>query len=153
LSDACPGPECRDALADCRLLQRQLCRPSTSHRVTGNAHTVITLERTGRLRFDHDRLAKVQIGHSRRIGVDDHAARPPDLHPIDGAHIGVDASNATLEAYWIKAGGHGMPRVLLIDAEGVVQFEGDPGLKAGAGWKPGQETYLDGPLEKLLGGK
>ena len=45
----------------------------------------------------------------------------------------------------------GMPRMLLLDKQGRVVFEGDPGLKAGRGWKPEDgPTFVDAALEKLL---
>ena len=72
-------------------------------------------------------------------------------HPLTGLRIGIDAlESPTLKDYWIKADGHGLPRVLLIDRQGHVRFEGDPGLRAGKGWAPGAPTYVDEPLEKLL---
>lgn len=74
-------------------------------------------------------------------------------HPLPGAFVANDPTGATGEAYCVKAGGFGMPRVLLVDAQGVVVFEGDPGLRAGAGWKPEDgPTYVDAPLARLLGG-
>jgi len=43
--------------------------------------------------------------------------------------------------------------VLLIDRKGVVTFEGDPGLRRGEEWRASDgETFVDGPLDKLLGG-
>lgn len=42
------------------------------------------------------------------------------------------------------------PRVLLLDIDGKVAWEGDPGLKSGAPWAAGMETYLDAPLEELV---
>ncbi len=72
-------------------------------------------------------------------------------HPLPGASVGIDgAGNGTYEAFWIKAGHHGIPRLLLIDRKGIVQFEGDPGVSAGAGWQPGEPTYVDDALAKLL---
>ncbi|MEM7200023.1 MAG: redoxin domain-containing protein [Planctomycetota bacterium] len=73
-----------------------------------------------------------------------------ETDPLPGALVGIDVTGETYEAYWVKAGGHGIPRVLLIDRNGIVQFEGDPGLRAGEGWRPGAETYVDGPLRRLL---
>ena len=41
---------------------------------------------------------------------------------------------------------------MLLDRKGIVVFEGDPGLKKGEPWKPEHgPTYVDGPLDKLLG--
>ncbi|MHC5063820.1 MAG: hypothetical protein ACYTG5_07585 [Planctomycetota bacterium] len=76
-------------------------------------------------------------------------------HPIPGARIAIDKGGVgTYDAYWVKAGHHGIPRVLLINPSGKVSFEGDPGLKAGEGWKPGQgPTYLDTPFDRLLGSR
>lgn len=42
------------------------------------------------------------------------------------------------------------PRLILIDIDGKVAWEGDPGLKSGVPWTAGMETYLDAPLEELL---
>lgn len=71
-------------------------------------------------------------------------------HSIPGAHIGIDTYNETYPAYFITAEHHGIPRVLLLDSDGKVVFEGDPGLTAGVGWKPGTQTYVDAAFEKLL---
>ncbi len=43
-----------------------------------------------------------------------------------------------------------LPRLLLLDIDGKVVWEGDPGLKSGQRWTPGFETYLDAPLEELI---
>jgi hypothetical protein len=57
-----------------------------------------------------------------------------------------------LEAYFVKEGFFGLPRMLLIDAAGKVVFEGDPGLKAGRGWHAEDgATFVDAALDKLLG--
>src|SRR5690606_14005656 len=61
----------------------------------------------------------------------------PDLQAYLGAHalpeatIAIDQRGATYDAFFLKAGFFGMPRVLLLDAKGVVVFEGDPGLRRG----------------------
>jgi hypothetical protein len=71
---------------------------------------------------------------------------------MPSARIALDAGNKILEAYFVKAGHHGLPRVLLIDTEGKVTFEGDPGLKSGVGWRPGDgETYVESSFRKLIG--
>ncbi|MFO1077605.1 MAG: hypothetical protein U1E73_07750 [Planctomycetota bacterium] len=73
-------------------------------------------------------------------------------HPLADATIAIDASGATLDAFFVKAGFFGMPRVLLLDDKGVVQFEGDPGLRRGEEWKPADgPTYVDAALDKLIG--
>jgi peroxiredoxin len=73
-------------------------------------------------------------------------------HPMPKARIALDAGNKIYDAYYVKAGHHGLPRVLLLDAEGKVTFEGDPGLKSGVGWRPGDgETYVEAAFRKLIG--
>ncbi|MBL8725290.1 MAG: hypothetical protein JNK49_14675 [Planctomycetes bacterium] len=73
-------------------------------------------------------------------------------HALPGAAVAIDGSGATYDAYFVKAGFFGLPRVLLLDREGKVVFEGDPGLRSGEGWRPGDApTYVDGPLDGLLG--
>ena len=42
-----------------------------------------------------------------------------------------------------------LPRVLLLDLDQKVYWEGDPGLEAGVTWRPGMETYVDEPLREL----
>ncbi|MCA8965823.1 MAG: hypothetical protein KDC48_13145, partial [Planctomycetes bacterium] len=82
----------------------------------------------------------------------------PDLkaylgeHPLPGATIAIDQLGATYEAFFLKAGFFGMPRVLLLDGKGIVVFEGDPGLRRGEEWQPADgPTYVDAALDKLLG--
>ena len=73
-------------------------------------------------------------------------------NPIPGPAFAIDETMKTYEAYYLKAGFFGMPRVLLLDRKGIVVFEGDPGLRKGEAWKPADgPTYVDGPLDKLLG--
>jgi len=83
------------------------------------------------------------------------AAADLAAHPLPvGMRVALDQSGATYDAYYVKAGFHGMPRVVLVDRAGKVVFEGDPGLKSGAGWQPGDPpTYVDGPLQKLMAKK
>ena len=71
--------------------------------------------------------------------------------PMPGVTVAIDAENKTFAAYWIQAGGFGMPRVVLLDRDGKVVFEGDPGFKAGIGWrKEDGPTFVDAALDKLL---
>jgi hypothetical protein len=71
--------------------------------------------------------------------------------PLEGCRFAVDAQGTTYDRYYVKAGFFGMPRMLLLDNDGVVVFEGDPGLKAGRGWQPGDpKTYLDDALAAQL---
>ena len=72
--------------------------------------------------------------------------------PMADMDIAIDTMGATYEAFFVKAGFFGMPRVLLLNKDGTVAFEGDPGLEAGRGWQPGDgPTYVDSALEELLG--
>ena len=74
-------------------------------------------------------------------------------HPLPGAAVAIDAGGATYDAFFVKAGFFGIPRALLLDRDGKVVFEGDPGLRAGAEWKPADgPTFVDDALAKLLGG-
>lgn len=75
-------------------------------------------------------------------------------HPFPG-HVGVDrkTSNAmgtgdTFERFGIRD--FGLPRMVLLDIDGTVAWEGDPGIEAGIPWRPGMKTYLDEPLEELV---
>ncbi|HVS19230.1 MAG TPA: hypothetical protein VMT18_11565, partial [Planctomycetota bacterium] len=43
-----------------------------------------------------------------------------------------------------------LPRVLLLDIDGKVVWEGDPGFSSTEPWKPGVESYLDVPLAELI---
>ena len=71
-------------------------------------------------------------------------------HPMTGARIGID-SGSTYEQYNIKIDGFGIPRILLLDRDGKVVFEGDPGLRQGVGWSPSQgSTYVDDAFDRLL---
>jgi tetratricopeptide (TPR) repeat protein len=72
-------------------------------------------------------------------------------HPLAGARVAIDEEGGTYDAYFVKTGFFGMPRMLLLDKGGRVMFEGDPGLKAGRGWKAEDgPTFVDAALEKLL---
>jgi len=44
----------------------------------------------------------------------------------------------------------GMPRILLLDVNHKVAWEGDPGFRIGTSWSVGTETYLDSPLDDLI---
>lgn len=43
-----------------------------------------------------------------------------------------------------------LPRVLLLDIDGKVVWEGDPGFSSTQPWKAGVESYLDVPLSELI---
>ncbi len=71
-------------------------------------------------------------------------------HPLNRLHIGYDKDFDYFKACNVVPDGWGMPRILVMDVDGTVQWEGDPGLQPGRGWVPGDaETYLDGPLKEL----
>jgi tetratricopeptide (TPR) repeat protein len=72
-------------------------------------------------------------------------------NPLDGAIIALDATGNTYRDFFLKPGFFGMPRILLLDKDGKVTFEGDPGLRKGEAWKPADGlTYVDAALDKLL---
>jgi hypothetical protein len=71
--------------------------------------------------------------------------------PFPGA-VALDGAKAelgdTFEDFAI--GSFNLPRLILLDIDGRVVWEGDPGLSVGTRWSPGLATYLDGPLEDLV---
>lgn len=74
-------------------------------------------------------------------------------HPLPGA-IAVDAREKpglgeTFEQYSIAR--FNLPRLLLLDIDGKVVWEGDPGFTRGGSWTAGGESFLDGPLAELIG--
>lgn len=72
-------------------------------------------------------------------------------HPLPDAHVAIDATGASYDAFFVKPGFFGMPRLVVLDPDGVVVFEGDPGLRAGVGWRAEDgPTYADAALDKLL---
>ena len=74
-----------------------------------------------------------------------------ETNPLDGALLALDDSGKTYRDFFLKPGFFGMPRILLLDEEGRVTFEGDPGLRKGEIWKPADGlTYVDAALDKLL---
>lgn len=73
-------------------------------------------------------------------------------HSFPGS-VGVDSTSRnrlgdTFTSFGIEK--FGMPRIVLLDIDHRVKWEGDPGLKAGEPWTAGKETYLDAPLEELV---
>lgn len=55
---------------------------------------------------------------------------------------------ATMDLF--RLSGFGLPRVLLLDLDGRVLWEGDPGFKRGEPWVIGMPSYLDAPLDELI---
>jgi len=43
-----------------------------------------------------------------------------------------------------------MPRLLLLDIDQKVYWEGDPGFRIGTKWNPSVETYVEAPLNDLI---
>ena len=67
--------------------------------------------------------------------------------------VGVDARpnpgiGQTFETYFLDR--FNLPRLILIDLNGKVVWEGYPGFRSGEGWRPGLESYLDDPLGELI---
>lgn len=76
-----------------------------------------------------------------------------EAHPFPGA-VGVDeraktqGMGETFEEYLIPR--FGMPRVILLDLDGKVLWEGDPGFAIGREPRPPYSSYLDDPMEDLI---
>jgi tetratricopeptide (TPR) repeat protein len=73
-------------------------------------------------------------------------------HPLPGAvavdhREGVGIGDANEQFYTRR---FNLPRLLLLDVDHKVIWEGDPGFEIGKGWDPSTETYLDAPLAELL---
>ncbi|MEW6074600.1 MAG: tetratricopeptide repeat protein [Planctomycetota bacterium] len=74
-------------------------------------------------------------------------------HPFPGA-VGLDTPGGesligtTHEAYAIAR--FQLPRLLLLDIDGKVVWEGDPGFKKNVPWDPSLESFLQSPLEELV---
>jgi Tfp pilus assembly protein PilF len=73
-------------------------------------------------------------------------------HPFPG-RVAVDSREGygiglTYEAYSVDR--FQLPRVLLLDLDGKVVWEGDPGFSIGAGYDPGVESFVDAPLAELI---
>ncbi len=75
-------------------------------------------------------------------------------HPFPGA-VGVDRLDRgksgfgdTFDAFFVGSR-FSLPRLLLLDVDGRVVWEGSPGFDVGQTWKPGEPSYLDDPLADL----
>ena len=72
-------------------------------------------------------------------------------HPMPGVDIAMDAAFRTYKDYNLSSRGYGLPRIILLDVDGKVAWEGDPGLRRGRGWSKGDgETFFDGALSNLV---
>ena len=77
-----------------------------------------------------------------------------EKHPFPGS-VAIDSkiqtrldSGVTFELYSVKK--FGMPRVILLDIDQKVYWEGDPGFENGIKWRPGIDTFVDDPLRELV---
>jgi hypothetical protein len=73
-------------------------------------------------------------------------------HPMPGA-IAVDRRETvgigdSFELYDIRR--FNLPRLILIDVNGRVNWEGDPGFEIGSFYDPSMASFLDDPLESLV---
>jgi hypothetical protein len=91
------------------------------------------------------------------VAICDWAAEAADVnaylaeHALPGFRVAIDGGGETYDSYFLKAGFHGYPRILLLDAEGAVRFEGSLGLPGGREWQEGDAVIVDQPLRALLG--
>jgi hypothetical protein len=67
-----------------------------------------------------------------------------DQYANDQARFG-----ATFDAYSVGSK-FSLPRLVLLDVDAKVVWEGDPGITANAPWVKGSSTYIDLPLRKLV---
>ena len=71
--------------------------------------------------------------------------------PMPDVHVAHDSTFEFYKSAHVVPGGWGLPRILVLDVDGKVTWEGDPGLIPGRGWKSGDgETYLDGPIKEII---
>jgi hypothetical protein len=75
-------------------------------------------------------------------------------HPFAGA-VGLDTRpkgkktyGTTFEQFFIPR--FNLPRVLLLDVDGRVAWEGEPGYGFAEAWAPGAKSLLDVPMEELV---
>ena len=77
-----------------------------------------------------------------------------DRRPLPGA-VALDGAEAelgdTFEAYSI--GLFNLPRLILLDIDQKVVWEGDPGFRSGQRWSPGAPSFLDAPLAEIVEGR
>lgn len=90
---------------------------------------------------------KVVAVHSNDRRADEIAAWLKE-HPMPGVTLLRDTAHKIFPAYNMVAGGWGMPRLLLIDVNGKVAWEGDPNLSKGAGWDP--EDPITTPVDVAI---
>jgi tetratricopeptide (TPR) repeat protein len=92
------------------------------------------------------------------VSQNDHPARLAEYlakHAFPGAvandHVDPRKSGFgdTFDAFGIGTR-YELPRIVLLDLDGRVVWEGAPGFTVGVPWTPGTPSYLDTPLEELL---
>jgi tetratricopeptide (TPR) repeat protein len=73
-------------------------------------------------------------------------------HPMEGVALLRDTEHLIYPAYHMVPGGWGLPRILLVDVDGRVAWEGDPNLTKGTGWDPDAPvtTPVDVALDDLV---
>jgi len=78
-----------------------------------------------------------------------HAAHPlPGVVGHDRYETGKTVYGSTFDAFFIGRR-FKLPRLLLLDIDGRVVWEGAPGFSLGEAWKKGETSYLDTPLDEL----
>jgi tetratricopeptide (TPR) repeat protein len=75
-----------------------------------------------------------------------------ERHPLDDISLYYDTKYKIYPAYNIGNGGLDIPRILVLDIDGKVYWEGDPNLPLKRGWDPAAPvaTPLDTILEELI---
>ncbi|MDP6963428.1 MAG: redoxin domain-containing protein, partial [Planctomycetota bacterium] len=73
-------------------------------------------------------------------------------HPLDGIDLLYDTKYKIYPAFNIGNGGFDIPRILVLDVDGKVYWEGDPNLPLNEGWNPysPRVTPLDTIIEELI---
>ena len=73
-------------------------------------------------------------------------------HPMKNVHVLYDKSHRLFPLYNVVAGGWELPRILVVDVDGTVAWEGDPNLHLETGWDPDYPiaTPVDHALEDLV---
>ncbi len=73
-------------------------------------------------------------------------------HPMERVHVLYDERFLIYPAYNVGKGGWEIPRILLVDVDGTVFWEGDPNLRMDVGWDPLEPeiTPLDLSIEALI---
>ena len=67
---------------------------------------------------------------------------------VDLREKGTEGLGSSFDAFFIRR--FNLPRLLLIDIDGTVAWEGDPGFSMGEAWDPSLGSFLDDPLDELI---